>query len=65
MKSDLVDLKVMIHSETPKAYFVSDTGDRNDAKWIPKSQCEIFEDPSTYEITLTIPVWLAEEKGFI
>lgn len=58
-KADLIDVAVQIHHETPKAWLVSDTGDKKDAKWIPKSQAELADG------LLTCPEWLAKEKGFI
>ena len=33
--------------------------------WIPKSQIEGIEDHGKNNITITIPEWLAEEKGLI
>lgn len=58
-KSDLIDCAVQLHHETPKAWLVSDDGDRTKAVWIPKSQAE-FENG-----ILTMPEWLAKEKGLI
>lgn len=59
MKSDLIDCAVQIHAETEKAWLVSDTGERKDAVWVPKSQAE-FEDG-----VLTLPEWLAKENELI
>lgn len=39
-KSDLVDIELCLHHETEKAYLVSDDGERSNAVWVPKSQCE-------------------------
>lgn len=61
-RSNLVDLEVYVHFETEKAYLVSDTGDRDDAKWIAKSQCELVYSKKPYAC-LTIEDWLATEKG--
>lgn len=58
-KADLIDIAVQLHHETPKAWLVSDSGDKKDAKWIPKSQAELADG------VLTIPEWLAKEKKFI
>lgn len=57
MRSDLIDIAVILKGETDKAWRV-DAG-MGEPKWIPKSQCE-FEDG-----TLTLPEWLAKEKGLI
>lgn len=62
MKSDLVDVTVMLKAETAKAYLVYDS-DPSDAVWVPKSQCEIEESNKTW--TLTLPEWLAKDKGLI
>lgn len=58
-RSDLVDVAVQKHAETDRAWLVSDTGDCNDAIWIPKSQAELADG------LLTLPEWLAMEKGLI
>ena len=61
--SDLVDLAVIKHRETEKAWLVSDTGESKDGVWIPKSQAELYEGQSGS--TLTCPEWLATEKGLV
>lgn len=58
-KSDLIDCAVQLHHETPKAWLVSDDGDRKRAVWIPKSQAEFAEG------VITMPEWLAKDKGLI
>lgn len=68
MRSDLVDVMVQKHAETAKAVLVSDDGDKAKAVWIPLSQCEIEPGPKAngeqfYELTL--PEWLAKDKGLI
>lgn len=62
--SDLVDVEVHVHHETPKAWRVSDTGDDEDGVWVPKSQCEL-KMKDAIKGTITLPEWLAKEKGFI
>lgn len=61
MKNDLnlVDCAVQLHAETEKAWLVSDTGERADAVWVPKSQAELEDG------VLTLPEWLAKEKELI
>lgn len=44
--------------ETEKAYRFYDGGKE---EWLPKSQCEWDPDSKT----MTMPEWLAKEKGFI
>lgn len=53
----LVDIAVEIQGETNRAYRVFDG---NTIEWVPKSQCERNDDG-----TITMPEWLAKEKGFI
>lgn len=62
--SDLVDIAVVLKRETDKAWCV-DVGGIADV-WLPKSQCEL--ERSRYfgqADTLTLPEWLAKEKGLI
>jgi DNA-directed RNA polymerase alpha subunit len=68
VKSDLIDVVVQMHAETEKAVLVSDDGDKDKAVWLPKSQIEI--DPSMKERSkgaamITLPEWLAKDKGLI
>lgn len=64
MSKELVDLSMILHAETEKAVLVSETGDKDDAIWLPKSQCEIeFLNGNMVEITL--PSWLAKDKELI
>jgi hypothetical protein len=70
VKSNLIDVTVQMHAETDKAVLVSDDGDKNKAVWIPKSQIEIAFHPSMKErgngaATITLPEWLAKDKGLI
>jgi hypothetical protein len=62
-KSDLHDFSVVLHAETDAAWKVSDDGVAKNAVWIPKSQGEI--DKSGKVCVLTIPEWLAIEKGLV
>jgi DNA-directed RNA polymerase alpha subunit len=65
VKSDLIDVMVQKHAETAKAVLVSDDGDREKAVWIPLSQCEIAPSKSKDIFELTLPEWLAKDKGLI
>ena len=60
MKSDLVDIAVELRHETAKAYLVN-TGEGE--IWLPKSQCEYYKERTTEIVTM--PYWLAREKGLI
>lgn len=53
----LTDIACEIRDERPLAYLIFD-GARTE--WVPKSQCEKNDDG-----TVTMPEWLAREKGFI
>ena len=73
MKSDLIDISVMLRHETANAYLVADgrteikKGDTVPSElrvWVPKSQCELDIVGKSSAI-LTLPEWLAVEKGFI
>lgn len=65
MKSKLIDVSMTLHVETSAAILVSDDGDKEKAVWLPKSQVE-FTEPNAKQITeVTMPEWLAKEKGLI
>jgi hypothetical protein len=57
-KRELCDIGGEIMFETEKAYRFYDGGKE---EWLPKSQCEWDPDSKT----MTMPEWLAKEKGFI
>ena len=59
MKPALVDIACFIRTETPRAWLIND-GKRE--VWVPKSQAEVDEDHGTI---ITMPEWLAKEKGLI
>jgi len=54
---ELTDIACEIRHETPNAYRIFDG---KTTEWVPKSQCENNGDG-----TITMPTWLAKEKGFI
>lgn len=57
----VIDIAVRIKHETDKAY-LAETGEGD--IWFPKSQVELYESQSTGQI-LTVPYWVAKEKGLI
>lgn len=65
MKSDLVDLEVMLMRETEKAILVSLDGNANKAVWLPRSQCETEPTVKARIHKLTLPERLAIEKGLV
>lgn len=62
-KSDLIDVSLHWHGETAKAIKVSEDGRKDGAMWLPKSQIEFERNGE--EVTVTMPEWLAEDKGLI
>lgn len=68
MRSDLVDLLLFEHHRTGAAVLVSDTGEEKDAVWLPLSQVEIEPKPGKpggREVMVTLPQWLATDKGLV
>jgi hypothetical protein len=63
-KSDLIDIEVEILHETADAYLIHDGGVKK--VWLPKSEVEIeITRPMQRIGTLTLPEWLALERGLI
>ena len=71
-KSDLVDLPMFLHLDRPASWLVSVDGDRTKAVWIPRSQAELVTTGprdqkkrgfTVQPVTVTMPAWLAAEKG--
>lgn len=62
---ELIDIVVQLHHETERAVLVSDTGIRDDAVWLPKSQIEYVPGPKPGTIEVTLPEWLAVDKDLI
>jgi hypothetical protein len=63
-KSDLVEVDAVLHHETGKAFLVSTDGNRDNAEWLPKSQCQEVERRKR-SIKLEMPEWLAADRGLI
>lgn len=53
------------HHEMDRAILVSETGDKDDAFWLPLSQIEIVDgDPNDETVViLDVPRWLAEKHN--
>lgn len=62
-RKTLHDLTLILHAETEKALKVSETGEDKEAQWLPKSQIE-FSHKGAGVVEVTLPEWLASEKGF-
>lgn len=66
-RSDLIDLAVRVHHETPGkhgAFLVSTDGKAKNAVWVPKSQTELAPGSKGMAV-LTCPEWLAIDKGLV
>lgn len=62
-RPSLIDLSVIIVHRTAKAVLVKDTEDAEPV-WLPLSQVEVDGEPGTVG-EVTLPEWLATEKGLI
>tara|TARA_R110000868_G_scaffold237132_9_gene491649 strand:+ start:47143 stop:47337 length:195 start_codon:yes stop_codon:yes gene_type:complete len=64
MKSNIVDIDVEVTARTERAVLVH-TGIKEKAVWLPISQVEVA--PSGFDgiETVSLPEWLAQEKGLI
>lgn len=67
-KSDILDIRVVVHRQTEAAVLVSEDGDVEKAVWLPLSQIEIDDAPSkgrTRYADVQIPEWLAAQRGLV
>lgn len=64
MKSDVIDIDGAIEAKTEKAVLFH-TGNKEEAVWLPLSQIEVDETGISGIVTITLPEWLALEKGLI
>ncbi len=64
-RSDIIDLDVKVHASTALAVLVSEDGEEGSAVWLPLSQVEIDSTARDAETTVSVPQWLAEEKGLV
>ena len=65
MRSNIVDVEVQLLRETEKAVQVSPVGTSAEAVWLPRSQIEIAPAETGTLYVVTLPDWLAQEKGLI
>lgn len=63
MSTKLYDASFALLAETDKAIKVSDDGGKTE-HWLPKSQIEYDERPGGI-VEVTMPYWLAKEKGIV
>lgn len=64
MRSDVIDVTVQRLHETDKAVLVTDSVPENGV-WLAKSMIEIEPSEVGGLLTVTLPEWLALEKGLI
>jgi hypothetical protein len=64
-KNELTDVTVQLHHETHRAILVSDDGDSENGVWLPLSQIEYEKTNKPGIILVTLPTWLAKERGLI
>lgn len=62
--SNLIDVTLKLHAETKLAILVSDDGVEKNAVWLPKSQIE-YTEPKNGVTEVTLPEWLATDKGLV
>ena len=63
MKSDLLDFVLVEHHRTDAAILLSDTGERDDAFWVPLEAVELEQNGQ--HIIVTMREQLALDKGLI
>lgn len=63
MPKELYDASFELYGETEKAIRVSDDGGET-FHWLPKSQIE-YEMKQGQVVEVTMPAWLAKEKGIV
>jgi hypothetical protein len=64
VKSDIIDIDGAIEARTDKAVLFH-TGNKEEAAWLPLSQIEVDETGIAGIVTVTLPEWLATDKGLI
>lgn len=64
MKSDLIDITVQLLHETERAVLVTDSTPEKGV-WLPRSQVEIEPADMGRLHVVTLPEWLAIERGLV
>lgn len=62
-RSDLVDISIVLVHQTEKAVLV-DAG-LDEPVWLPRSIIEIEQDSNGKTWTITLPEYIAKQKGLI
>lgn len=61
---DTVTIDVELKDETEKAWLVVSVDTEKEA-WVPKSMCKLTLGLVEIDGVLTLPEWMAEEKGLV
>jgi hypothetical protein len=64
MPREVVDITVKVLHRTARAVLVTDSTEE-EGVWLPLSQMEIEPAPRAGYHIVTLPEWLAQEKGLI
>jgi hypothetical protein len=70
VKSDILDIRMVLHRSTDSAVHVSEDGDEGKTVWLPLKCIEISPAKSRAAgllpcVDLQIPQWLAEKKRLV
>lgn len=60
--SGAIALALLLHDQTDAAWLLSETIDRRNAKWVPKSKVKRGEGRD--ENVWTMPAWMAADRGW-
>lgn len=63
-KSNIIDVELLYMHETEKGVLVA-ADETTEPVWLPKSQVEIDAPVRGSTCTITLPEWLAADKGLI
>jgi hypothetical protein len=64
-KFDIVDINVRLIRESAKAVLVTPAFREAASDWVPKSLVEIAANDDGKTHALSLPEWLARQKGFL
>lgn len=61
-RSDVIDLTLILVRETERAILVRET-ETSQPVWLPRAEIEVA--PNGLLIEVTLPAWLAQDRGLI
>lgn len=62
---EIVEIELHMHTQTDKAWKLSDDGEPKNAKWAPKAEVQRGDKVSTGAYKFTLPEWLAIDRGWV